>query len=769
MNNVLANPWTYQTARNRSFKKPPRPLARIVHLLLLFVPLVTAPNLHAEEPQRLGLVLAGGGASGLAHVGVIKELEKLGLRPDCIVGTSMGAIVGGLYASGYTAAEIEDVVLNIDWSTILNDYSDRSLLHPMRRDSRVDPFSVAASLPLGIDEEGVRVVPGAIDGIKLSLLLRDLTSTVKGVRNFDRLPIPFRAVATDLETGQEVILRRGDLATALRASMSIPALLPAVERNGKILVDGGISNNFPTDVARAMCGDVLIGVNLPDATPDRRQLTSVTGTVTQLMALMVSRQEKINQASLTEGDVVLLPNTQDIKLLDFHRATDAIELGSQAVLASMNRLEKIIASRSAAHQQQQAVATTVAENHRVDRTLSYDAVRIENPTRLDDRIISSRLGLSESGWIDVDTFGTELVKIYGLGLFGSVSYRLDDLDGSEDQSELVVSVDNPTHGNTSFRVGLTLEDDFQADADYTLGAGVSFTHLNDLAARVDIDVLTGSTLGFQANFEQPLDFRQTRFVETTASFLKSTVPVYENGQGRVADFTVSEGRLGSTLIWAPSSRFRIGGGVSYRWNRVQRRTAGLEILQLTGLDEDWDGGARVGLALDYDSLDSSDLPHHGSQISIRFDVDIEDKEENVGEVSVDAITARTFGSYTLSGFLSLDGELEPEGIDPHFLGGFQRLSGLAQDELFGNIAIVSGVRAYRNFALNQLFGLEAFIGGSLEYGGVWDEWRDIDSANALFHGSIFGGAETTFGPVLLGLGLGEENAWAARFSIGYRF
>lgn len=182
--------------------------------LLCFVPLAQSEIENRSSKTKIGLVLAGGGAAGLAHVGVIKELERIGIRPDCVVGTSMGAIIAGLYASAYSSDELEEVVLDIEWENILNDYSDRGALHPMRRDSRVNPFSTSAKLPLGSDEDGVQFVGGMVDGVKLTLLLRELTSRVSSLPSFDMFPIPFRAVATDLETGEQVVMVEGDLALA---------------------------------------------------------------------------------------------------------------------------------------------------------------------------------------------------------------------------------------------------------------------------------------------------------------------------------------------------------------------------------------------------------------------------------------------------------------------------------------------------------------------------------------------------------------------------
>ena len=713
-----------------------------------------------QDRPKIGLVLAGGGAAGVAHVGVIRELERMGIRPDCVVGTSMGAIIAGLYASGYSASELEEVVLRIDWTSILDDYSDRSTQHPLRRDSRIDPFTAGSSLPIGTDEQGFQVVGGLVDGVKLALLLRELTVKAQGITNFDKLPVPFRAIATDLETGEQVVMRSGDLALALRASMSIPALFPPVERKGRILVDGGVVNNFPTDVARELCADVIIGVNLPSDPPARRDLQSVPGAISQLINLMVDRQAKANESSLSEKDILILPKVNSIGMLEFEKAPTAADIGAQAVLAVS---DKLLALRG----QGMAGATPKSEPvDEVSNTIRYDALRIENRTRISNDIILSRLALDVPGQISPEDLNRKLLKLYGLNLFGSVNYRLED---EENHTELVVEASRPKTGYSEYQVAIGLQDDFAGQGEYVLGLGASFTQLNPLAGRVNLALALGSTLGASVDYEQPLNNLQTNYLVSSLSYSQTTVPAYTEDATRVADFKVYEGLAGISYLWVPQEFLTLGLSTSYRWNRVERFTGAVDLLSQAGLDEDWDGGVRVGAIFDYDTLDNTDLPHSGSQLSIHLNVDVDKGEENVGEVLIDGLSVASYGRYSVAGFFTIDGEISPDGLDPHFLGGFQKLSGFSDNQLLGNIALIGGIRAYRNTTSAKLFGAESFFGMSLEYGGVWNEWSEISAENAYLHGSIFTGIETLFGPIMLGVGVGENNEWAARFSLGSRF
>ncbi len=208
---------------------------------------------------RVGLVLGGGGARGAAHIGVLRELERLRIPVDAIAGTSMGAIVGGLYATGMSAEELEALVASMDWAAALTDRSPREYLSFRRKqDDREFPMD----FEVGVRDGGVVIPQGVIQGQKLDLILRELTLDASHISRFDELPIPFRAIATDIATGEAVVLDRGDLAMAIRASMSVPAAFAPVEIDGRVLVDGGIVGNLAIDVVRKMDVDVVIAFDV---------------------------------------------------------------------------------------------------------------------------------------------------------------------------------------------------------------------------------------------------------------------------------------------------------------------------------------------------------------------------------------------------------------------------------------------------------------------------------------------------------------------------
>lgn len=541
--------------------------------------------------------------------------------------------------------------------------------------------------------------------------------------------------------------------------MSIPGLCPAVERERRILVAGGVVNNFPVDVARDLCADIIIGVNLPQETPDRRSLATVTGSIAQLINLMVGRQEKVNEATLTERDILLMPQVKEIGLLDFVEAERAVELGGEAVFAARHPLGEIAAI-------QHTLKRKSGEDLAIDQSvINYDQLIIENESRVADEIILTKLDLPRSGAVDTAELKAKLINIYGLDMFGSVFYRVEE---SSSESRLVVIATKKPSGTSEYRAGLALYDDFEGKGDYVLSAGMSLTQLNDLAGRVDIETAFGASLGGRVVYEQPTNHAQTRYIQSSLETLSTSVPLYVQGD-RVAEFRASQANAEIDFIWAPNYSLRTGIGLSYRSTRVKLTPGSSALLSNAGLNEDWEGGLRTNFLFDYDTLDSADLPHYGTQLVVRLGVDVGNSDQKVGQVLVDGLVANTLGAYTMAGFFTVDGELEPEGLVPHFLGGFQKLSGLSENQLFGNVSVLMGGRAYRSFAFDSLFGNEAFIGGSLEYGGVWLDWDDVDSDDALLHGSLFSGLETPLGPLFLALGFGEGGDVAAHFSLGSRF
>ena len=351
-------------------------------------------DVGAEKNRpKIGLVLSGGGARGAAHVGVLKVLEQNHIPVDYIAGTSFGAIVGGLYASGYSAVELEEVLANIDWKESLSGRAPREE-RSFRRKQDDNGFLI--KFKIGIKDGKLKLPSGLITPNNLRLTLQDLINEEANVDDFDDLKIPFRAVATDLESGDAVVLGRGDLASAIVASMAVPALFPPVNFEGQLLVDGGVSNNVPVNVAREMGADIVIVVDISTPMMKKDDIGSLTKVVDQLILIMTNQNTAAQLASLSENDILIRPDLDDIGFADFERALEVIPRGEDAAQRVLTRLQE----HSLSQQDWLAFTDTQAPGQREQPVVDF--IRIVNDANVSDEVIMARLSQVKGEAIDVE-------------------------------------------------------------------------------------------------------------------------------------------------------------------------------------------------------------------------------------------------------------------------------------------------------------------------------------------------------------------------------
>ena len=368
-----------------------------------------------DERPRIGLVLGGGGARGAAHIGVLKELERLQIPIDAIAGTSMGAIVGGLYATGVDAEELRQLVASLDWAAALSDEPDREDLSFRRKQ---DDREFPVNLELGVNGTDLVLPKGVIQGQKLDLLLRELTIRASHIRNFDDLPIPFRAIATDIVVGEMVVLDSGDLAQAIRASMSVPGVFAPAEIGGQLLVDGGAVGNLPVDIMKSMGVDIVIAVDVefPLYGPD--ELDSVLTISEQMLTIMI-RKETLRQIDLLSSDDILIrPDLGTYASANFADTAETIEPGSTAALQKSQQLSRYSLTDSR--------WTEYLASRRLlpatDEKLAF--VRVVHDGKLSPQVLESRLTVKPGDAVNTAVLAKNANRLYGLQLYEHVGYRL---------------------------------------------------------------------------------------------------------------------------------------------------------------------------------------------------------------------------------------------------------------------------------------------------------------------------------------------------------
>lgn len=373
--------------------------------------------LIAQERTRpkIGLVLGGGGARGIAHIGILKLLDSLQIPVDCIVGTSIGSIGGALYAAGYTGAEIEQLVVSLDWNDLFTDTPSRDLL-PYVEKRNSGRFQLRFRL-----KGFTPVTPsGLIAGQKVSLLFSRLTFPFEQVTNFDSLPIPYRAVAVDLVTGNEVILSGGSLALAMRASMSIPTVFAPVEYGDSLLIDGGTLNNYPVDVVKAMGADIVIGVNVGSSLKPKNELEGIFSVLEQTINIPGSAREREH---IRMTDIYIHPYLSEFTAADFSAQAipQLIERGTAAAYARLDELVRLKESLTMLE------ADPPPDRFRPEQKKVIGSLVINRTALFDEHLVKSQLGLSAGDPYDPAEVEHRIEAMRASGKFEYVDYEISPL------------------------------------------------------------------------------------------------------------------------------------------------------------------------------------------------------------------------------------------------------------------------------------------------------------------------------------------------------
>lgn len=705
------------------------------------------PGTAEPSRPRIGLVLSGGGARGLAHVGVLEALEEQRIPIDAIAGTSMGAVVGGLYASGMTPKEIDELLRGIDWSVAFRDRPARNTLNFRRKQ---DDREFLVRFPLGIQSGSFRVPRGLIQGQRLTQTLRLETLPVAAIEDFDRLPTPFRAVAADLETGARVVLGSGDLPSAMRASMSAPGVFAPVEIDGRLLVDGGIVENLPVDVAKALGVDIVIAVDVGFQPVGRKQLTSALAVSNQAVTIMMQRETIRQRSILGSGDVLIEPDLGNLMSTDFAAAERLIGLGLAATRANAERLARLslddagwqeyLAARSGAGKEQAVV----------------HFVRTDKQSERYENRIQAELGPVIGQPLDPKAMDERLSHFYGSDNFEALDYRLVH-DGA--LTGIEVSARRKSWGPNYLRFGLELQDDFQGGSSFNAGVRAQVTEVNRYGAEWQTDLRIGEDSLFRTEFYQPIGYSSNWFVVPRLTYERKNLDIFE-GDERLATYRIrssdveldfgrefgSWGELRAGVIVGDGNRHLLVGDPADPDLPPRERFDRGELM------------ARFSV----DLLDDVYFPRHGELFTLQMNAPREGlgAESNAGRVSFDWTHARSRGRNTL--ILSAAGGAHFSGPtdqvqDWYSLGGLFDLSGLAPDQVSGPQFGIARAIAYRRIGSGQdgLFDVPTYVGFSVELGNVWLQRSDASVDSALLNGSAFLGFDTFLGPVYVAAGFGE--------------
>jgi NTE family protein len=717
----------------------------------------TNPPPTVKDRPTVGLVLSGGGARGGAHIGVLKALQELRVPIDQIAGVSIGAVIGGFYVSGMSVADMEALVESLEFEAAFLNVTPRQLKSFHRK--RDDDLFLVDQKP-GLNEGEFQLPVGLVQGQVIDMILSRETLRASQIQDFDRLAIPFRAVAGDIATGEAVVLRSGSLARALRASMSIPAALAPIEIDGRLLVDGGIAMNLPVEVAQEMGADRIIAVDISTPLRTRETLRSVLDVTTQLTNLLTRNGVLEQRAKLGPDDVLLTPEFgDDLSSVSFARMRESIQAGYDAVMAQRETLEKL-----ALDEMGYAAYVASRNDPRMQELPRIDFIKLDNQSPIADSVVETRLEDIELGaTLDVERVETAMNKVYGLEYYQNVRYGLVT---EGDQTGIEVELAERSWGPNYLQLGMEYSSAGDQDVLFGLAASYLSTAINELGGEWRATVVIGDEPAFIADLYQPLGPKALYFIAPSLNLESNLFNVYDGdervteAQVRSADLEFAVGR--ELPSWA-----------EYRFGlRVATGTTELRVGDPAFLPEDDFRRGEFFARFAVDTLDDIAFPRQGTLAGMEWRgsrVSALHADADFDQVLAEVVHAKTWGRHTMLTTMRYNATVSGEApLDRLFrMGGFLDISGLNRNQLSGQNAMRVGAAYYRRVGDLALF--PAFAGVTVELGNVFDSRSEISARNSIFGASYWAGVSTPVGPIYVGYGRADNGQGAFYVSLGRIF
>jgi NTE family protein len=703
------------------------------------------------DRPKIGLALGGGGALGMAHIGVLRILEEQRIPIDYIAGTSMGAVIGGLYANGMSPDEIEAFLQGLDWNEVLTDATPRREL-AFRRKQEDQRYL----LEVGLGRSGIKMGTGMSAGQKFNNLLELQTMRSASITDFNQLPIPFRAVSTDLLSGKPYVIDHGNLALAMRASMAVPGAFTAVEIDGRLMVDGGIVDNLPVDVVRSMGADIVIAVDVGAKSDkvDPDELKSIAGVLSRTYMIM-RRPGQLE--SFEKADIGLQPDMDEFSASEFARVTELVEQGSICALEHLPSLGKLSVDPES--------YTEFLEQQRLapPGDVRIDEITISGNDRVAGKAIEGRIRSKTGVPFDEKAMQLDLMRIYGIGEFEQVLFQLEQK--TNDTAVLNYSMLEKAWGPLYLALGLHLRSDFENDTSWGVLLNLTRRSINRLGAEWRNELKIGNSQGALSEFYQPLDYGGVMFVAPEVSYLSEPQDVYDN-HDHIAEYNVKNlmAKFDFGLQLRRYAELRVGPAVGNYDGDVE--------IGLAGLPEFDDDYVAMQGSLIIDRKDRTYFPREGYYFST---YGLFPREQWGGDVSFDRLSVdfsvtESFSDHTLEARLNygsdLGGGLPVYAQFP--LGGLQSFSGLSKYQFRGStLGVFSLGYRYRLIELPSQLGRGVYTITRYDTGNAWDGNVDL---NDIRHGFGIGiGADTIIGPCYLVYGVANGGYQSVYFSLGGAF
>jgi len=728
----------------------------IISILLLQV-ITLAFSAHARD--KVGLVLSGGGAKGTAHIGVLKVLEQNNIPVDYVVGTSIGAYVGGMYALGYEVSDIEAIMLGMPWDESYSDFIPRESLAYDKKQHR-DRYNI--SIRLGYSEGEFKVPAGLLLGQSAYQILQRSTDTVSSFDSFDDLAIPYRAVASDIATAKMVVLDSGSINEAMKASAAVPGIVAAVEIDGKTLVDGGITNNMPIDVIKAMGADIVIAIDIGSPLAEQSELTSTVSVLNQLSTILTNNTSLAQKTLLTEKDILLRPAIDKLSTTDWSVMPQALKLGEQEAQAQLHTLMKL-AINDADYQAYKSQKKLKAKKWFDALPRHISKIKINNNSKVENDIVEKVFAVELGKELTKEALDLAINRVYALDEFEHVTVEFDD---SPEGRIITLTTQAKSWGPNYFDFGFNLKTDFADQSITSINMSYLMTNVSMNGGRWLNEIELGWESLLASEFYQPLNHSHDIYSRARVSFAQDK---WEKTSFREE---LRNEYYQATLALGYDYSFKgiIELGVIAETGDLSLDKPGTD-------DFDYDSYGSF-ITFGYDTLDSINFPTDGNKLLIEVKWLKDEYSPQLSDVEKDTATTFTLdwrGAIGIRGhtfvgiasFATIDNDSD-FSVHVTELGGFLNLSGYQEDALIGVHKVFAAV-VYQYDLGREIpggSGLPIYLGTSVEAGNVWGIEDRIKYNDLISSGSIYLGTDTSFGPAVFGVGFATSGEHSFFLSIG---
>jgi NTE family protein len=740
-------------------------LSLICFVSLIFGVLTHTSGQNVSSPQdnkpaerlKIGLVLSGGGARGFAHIGVLKVLEENRIPVDFIAGASIGGLVGSLYATGRTPAEMEQIAQTLDWEKLLRGSPAYENLTFRRKQDR---RNIPGGLTLGGEKVKDLKLPGSLNpGHEIGLVIDNLMLPYSSVRDFNNLPIPFWTVATDMVNAETVVLKSGSLQQSLRATMAIPAVFAPVEINGKILADGGILNNIPTDVVKNMGADIILVVNIETQIGDREALEDLIGVLGQTITVATIENSR---RSLRQADIIIAPDLKDYTTASFGDGEEIIKLGYLQAKQKENILKSLSLSENDWNEHLAARRRRIISETRpvAEFVTVEDATRSKEGDLISKQISKQHIGKK----LDKKKLESDLTNLTGTRKFDRLGYELKEIDGKTGLLIRYYDRERRAKRKTVLQIGVGANNTDSNNTNFNLRGRLTFFGIGGVGSEWRNDFSIGSKILFSTEYFRPIG-NSNFFIAPGALYENRKYDVFQSGD-RLAEYKSETAQVGIDFGYSINDRNEVRLGY-FIGNQTGERSIGAPLLpNISGRFN------NLSLKYAYEGVNNSQIPTRGTRLntSLNYYFDAPGASSGFPGADLRFNTIHPLGEgYLLYGFGqggTSFGRTAPS-LQAFTVGGLFNIGGYGQAEFRGSNSLSGGLGILR-----ETYSLPAFIGGKIYLGGWYEGGSAFEKLNSAgYLQSVTGGAlmETPLGPVFIGGSFAEGGRRRFYFSLGRFF